>query len=81
MVLVAVALAALAMVTDLIWPWWFWLAVAVIQVSFPLVFLARERVSAKYLVRYPFLVVFGLLWLPVRVTSARVRGWYHTPHT
>ncbi len=81
MVLVAIALAVLALVADLIWPWWFWLAVAVVQVSFPLVFLARERVSAKYLVRYPFLVVFGLLWLPVRVTSARVRGWYHTPHT
>ena len=81
MVLVALGLAIGAVFTDLLWPWWVWLAVAVIQVLFPLVFLARERDPARYLLKYPLLVVFGLLWLPVRVTSARVQGWYHTPHS
>ncbi len=81
MVLVAVGLAVGALFTDMLWPWWIWLTIAVIQVLAPLVFLARERVAARYLVRYPLLVVFGLLWLPLRVTSARVRDWYHTPHS
>ena len=81
MVLVAVGLAVAAVFTDLLWPWWVWLGLAALQVMFPLVFLVREKVPARYLVRYPLLTVFGLLWLPARVTSARVRGWYHTPHS
>ena len=81
MVLVAVGLAIGAVFTDLLWPWWVWLGLAAIQVLLPMAFLVREGVPARYLVRYPFLVIFGLLWLPVRVTSARVRGWYHTPHS
>jgi cellulose synthase/poly-beta-1,6-N-acetylglucosamine synthase-like glycosyltransferase len=81
MVLVAVGLAIGALSTDLLWPWWVWLGVAAIQVVLPMAFLLRERVPARYLVRYPLLVVFGLLWVPVRLTSARVRGWYHTPHS
>lgn len=81
MVLIAVGLAIGALYTNLLWPWWVWLGVAAVQVLAPLVFLVRERVPGRYLIRYPLLVIFGLLWLPVRVASARVRGWYHTPHS
>jgi hypothetical protein len=81
MVLVAVGLAIGALFTDLLWPWWVWLGVAAVQVVLPVAFLLREGVPARYLVRYPLLVIFGLLWVPVRLTSARVRGWYHTPHS
>lgn len=66
--------------TDLLWPWWIWAAVVAIQVLVPILFLLRDRVPARYLWRYPLLVIFGLLWLPVRLMSSRVRGWYHTPH-
>jgi cellulose synthase/poly-beta-1,6-N-acetylglucosamine synthase-like glycosyltransferase len=81
MVLVAVGLAIGALFTDLLWPWWVWVGVAAIQVLVPLLFLSREEVPVRYLLRYPLLIVFGLIWLPVRVTSARIRGWYHTPHS
>ena len=82
----------LAMVTALlavvagIWPsvyllpWWLWAGAAVIQVLVPLLFLARDGVSGRYLWRYPFVTVFGILWIPVRVLSRLRRGWYHTPH-
>ncbi len=62
------------------WPWWVWALIVAVQVAAPLLFLVRDRVPGRYLWRYPLLVVFGLLWLPVRFMSSRVRGWYHTPH-
>ena len=66
--------------SDQLWPWWVWVLIVAVQVVAPLLFLVRDRVPGRYLWRYPLLVVFGLLWLPVRFMSARVRGWYHTPH-
>ncbi|MBT8216537.1 MAG: glycosyltransferase [Acidimicrobiia bacterium] len=80
MVGIAVLLAVFSLFTDLLWPWWVWGGLALIQVLAPLVFLMRDRVPARYLWRYPLLAVFGLVWVPVRLMSARVRGWYHTPH-
>ena len=80
MVGVSAALGVAAGFTDLLWPWWVWAMIVAVQVLAPLVFLIRDRVPARYLWRYPLLVVFGLAWLPVRVMSSRVRGWYHTPH-
>ncbi len=41
MVLVALGLAVGAAFTDLLWPWWVWLAAAIIQVLVPLLFLSR----------------------------------------
>jgi hypothetical protein len=26
------------------------------------------------------LVILAALWIPVRVVSGMVKGWYHTPH-
>ena len=80
MVGVSALFAVAAVFTDLIWPWWLWAAVVAVQVVAPVAFLLRDRVPARYLWRYPLLIVFGLLWLPVRLMSSRVRGWYHTPH-
>jgi cellulose synthase/poly-beta-1,6-N-acetylglucosamine synthase-like glycosyltransferase len=80
MVGVSGALAVAAWFSDQLWPWWVWVLIVAVQVVAPLLFLVRDRVPGRYLWRYPLLVVFGLLWLPVRFMSARVRGWYHTPH-
>jgi cellulose synthase/poly-beta-1,6-N-acetylglucosamine synthase-like glycosyltransferase len=80
MVGISVLLALLAPFTDLLWPWWLWAAIAAVQALAPLVFLIRDGVPARYLWRYPLLAIFGILWLPIRVMSSRVRGWYHTPH-
>jgi cellulose synthase/poly-beta-1,6-N-acetylglucosamine synthase-like glycosyltransferase len=80
MVGVSAAFSVAAIFTNLLWPWWLWAAVVAIQVLVPILFLLRDRVPARYLWRYPLLVIFGLLWLPVRLMSSRVRGWYHTPH-
>jgi hypothetical protein len=46
----------------------------------PIPFLARDGVSAGQLARYPLLVILAALWVPVRVVSSLVNGWYHTPH-
>ncbi|NNF89119.1 MAG: glycosyltransferase [Acidimicrobiia bacterium] len=80
MVGVSGILAVAAWVWDQLWPWWVWAIIVIVQIAAPLLFLMRDRVPGRYLWRYPLLVVFGLLWLPVRFMSARVRGWYHTPH-
>jgi hypothetical protein len=80
MVGVSGALAVAAWFSDQLWPWWVWVLIVAVQVAAPLLFLVRDRVPGRYLWRYPLLVVFGLLWLGVRFMSARVRGWYHTPH-
>lgn len=66
--------------SDYLLAWWLWAGVAGVQVLAPLPFLARDRVSGRYLWRYPLLTVFGLMWIPVRILSRFRRGWYHTPH-
>jgi len=81
MVAISAALAVAAVFTDLLWPWWVWAIIVGLQVGAPIIFLIRDRVPARYLWRYPLLVFFGLAWLPVRIMSSRVRGWYHTPHS
>lgn len=72
-------LLALASAVGLdLWPWWIWAGLAVVQLLAPIPFLARDHVPAKYLVRYPLLVMLPLMKLPARFL--RNRGWYHTPH-
>ena len=56
----------------------FWAVAAGVQFFVPLLFLAREGVPTRYLVRYPVLVLLPLLKVPARLS--RQRGWYHTPH-
>lgn len=57
-----------------------WLVTAGVQFLLPIPFLVRDRVPMRYVVRYPLLVLFAVLWIPVRVASRLRRGWYHTPH-
>lgn len=62
-------------------PWQLWAAATLVQVLQPLPFLARDGVPAPRIARYPLLVLLAALWVPIRVVSTRVTGWYHTPHT
>ncbi|MDP8958501.1 MAG: glycosyltransferase family 2 protein [Actinomycetota bacterium] len=81
--LVSLVLAVLAAVRPgrVLLSWRLWAGATAAQVVLPLVFLVREGVPARYLVRYPLLTLLALLWLPVRVLSrAKRAGWYHTPH-
>ncbi len=78
---VALLSAAVAVASALglaLWAWWVWAGLAVVQLLAPLPFLARDRVPARYLARYPLLILLPLLKIPARLV--RNRGWYHTPH-
>jgi cellulose synthase/poly-beta-1,6-N-acetylglucosamine synthase-like glycosyltransferase len=61
-----------------LWSWRIWAALALVQFLAPIVFLARDSVPMRYLMRYPLLVVLPLMKIPARLT--RNPGWYHTPH-
>jgi cellulose synthase/poly-beta-1,6-N-acetylglucosamine synthase-like glycosyltransferase len=61
-------------------PWQAWGVATVVQVLEPIPFLARDGLGARKLVRYPVLVILAAVWLPVRLASSLVKGWYHTPH-
>ncbi|HEX9763460.1 MAG TPA: glycosyltransferase family 2 protein, partial [Acidimicrobiia bacterium] len=82
MALLSGLLAVLALVTSPRWllPWPVWAGVTAIQVLAPIPFLARDGVEPRRIARYPLLALLAALWLPIRVVSARVGGWYHTPH-
>lgn len=80
--LVSGVLTAAAAVTGSSWllPWEVWGTVTAVQVLEPLPFLARDGVAPRRLIRYPVLVLLAALWIPIRLLSQRVTGWYHTPH-
>jgi cellulose synthase/poly-beta-1,6-N-acetylglucosamine synthase-like glycosyltransferase len=80
--LVSVLLTILAAVTGSSWflPWPVWAIATAVQVLEPIPFLARDGVKAGQLARYPLLVILAALWIPIRLASSLVRGWYHTPH-
>lgn len=83
--LVAAVSAALAVAAGLtasryLWPWPIWAGIATVQFVAPIPFLVRDRVPARWILRYPMLAVLAMLWLPVQIASRRVSGWYHTPH-
>ena len=61
-------------------PWPIWAGATAVQVMEPIPFLARDGVEPRRLVRYPLLVLLAAMWIPVRLLSGRVSGWYHTPH-
>lgn len=80
--LVSALLTVLALVTKARWllPWEVWGVATFVQILEPLPFLARDGVEPKRLLRYPLLVILAALWVPIRILSGRVKGWYHTPH-
>jgi cellulose synthase/poly-beta-1,6-N-acetylglucosamine synthase-like glycosyltransferase len=57
-----------------------WLAAAGLQFALPIAFLLRDRIALRYVVRYPLLIILGMLWFPIRIASRLGRGWHHTPH-
>lgn len=77
---VAAGLASLVSESNAWLPWWVWAAVVGASVLAPLPFLARDHVPFRKLLGYPWLVLFGLAWLPARLLSSRQRDWFHTPH-
>ena len=64
-----------------LWPAWVLGSIAAIVVLLPVAFLAIDGVPGRYLIRYPYVVAIGLLWLPIRVASRLVGSWRRTPHT
>ncbi len=79
---ITTVLAAAAAITSspFLLPWPALAVAAAIQIAEPVPFLARDDVPGRYLARYPLLAALGVLWIPIRVVSGRVAGWYHTPH-
>jgi cellulose synthase/poly-beta-1,6-N-acetylglucosamine synthase-like glycosyltransferase len=63
-----------------LWPWWFLAGVAALVVLLPVVFLIIDRVPARYVLRYPFVTLIAVLWLPIRVGSRFLKGWNPTEH-
>lgn len=63
-----------------LFPWHFWASMTAVQVLEPLPFLAKDGVPPRLLLKYPILAILGALWIPIRLASSRVSGWYHTPH-
>ena len=80
--LVSLLMTGLSAVTGSRWflPWEAWAVATAIQVLEPIPFLARDGVKPRQLIRYPLLVIVAALWIPVRLVSGLVKGWYHTPH-
>ena len=74
-------LAAFATRSRLLLPWPVWGSLTVVQLLEPIPFLARDGVPAKHLVRYPFLVILSVLWVPIRIASSAATGWGHTRHS
>lgn len=63
-----------------LFPWQLWASMTAIQFLQPIPFLAKEGIPWKVLLRYPVIAVLGVLWIPIRLASSRISGWYHTPH-
>ena len=80
--LVSLLMTALSAISGSRWllPWEAWAVATAIQVLEPIPFLARDGVKPRQLIRYPLLVIVAALWIPVRLVSGMVKGWYHTPH-
>jgi cellulose synthase/poly-beta-1,6-N-acetylglucosamine synthase-like glycosyltransferase len=80
--LIVAALAVLAAVYPQwgLWPWWFLAGVAALAVLLPVVFLILDGIPARYIVRYPYVTVIAVLWLPIRVGSRILTGWNRTDH-
>ncbi len=67
------------------WTWGFpfswpiWTGIVLWLGGRPLWVLGRRREVRPYLRWYPLTLVWGLVWLWVRITPSRP-GWFHTPH-
>ncbi len=64
-----------------LWPWWLLAAIGGVVVLLPLVFLAADGVRVRYLIRYPYVTLIAMLWLPIRIASRLIPNWRRTAHT
>jgi cellulose synthase/poly-beta-1,6-N-acetylglucosamine synthase-like glycosyltransferase len=71
---------ALATTSSWLLPGWVWASATALQVLQPIPYLAKEGVEPARIARYPLLALLAALWLPIRLLSSRVDGWFHTPH-
>lgn len=80
--LVSGILTVMAFTTSWTWllPWQWWALLTLLQLLLPIPFLIRDQVEPRHILRYPLLALLAALWIPVRLVSSRVQGWYHTPH-
>lgn len=63
-----------------LWPWWVLAGVGLVVVLVPLVFLTLDRVPGRYLLRYPYVTLIAILWLPIRIASRLLKRWTPTRH-
>lgn len=63
-----------------LWPWQVLAAIATIVVLLPILFLIIDRVPARYVVKYPYVTLIAILWLPIRIGSRFLTGWSRTDH-
>lgn len=82
---IALSIAVLAAVSFLapglgLWIWWALAGVAAVVVLLPMAFLAVEGIPGRYIVRYPYVTLLAILWLPIRVASRIMKTWTRTGH-
>lgn len=79
--LVTTAVLALSVIWEWGSPfsWPVWAAIALWQGGRPLLALWRVKEIRPHLRWYPLTLIWGFVWLWVRLGRRR-RGWYHTPH-
>jgi cellulose synthase/poly-beta-1,6-N-acetylglucosamine synthase-like glycosyltransferase len=82
---IALIIAVLAVLSGVfpqwgLWPWWFLGGVAALVVLLPIVFLIVDGIPARYIVKYPFVTLLAVLWLPIRIGSRFLTGWNPTDH-
>jgi len=82
---IALMIAVLAVVAGVfpewgLWPWQVLAGIAAIVVLLPVVFLIVDQVPARYIVRYPYVTLIAILWLPIRIGSRLLTGWNRTEH-
>lgn len=82
MALLSAGMLVISLALDTSWllPWEAWTGAVGIQLLLPIPFLIKDGVGARRLLRYPLLALVAALWIPIRIISRRVTGWYHTPH-
>jgi cellulose synthase/poly-beta-1,6-N-acetylglucosamine synthase-like glycosyltransferase len=80
--LVSMILIAVAFITGSSWllPWQLWLSVVLLQLTAPILYLVRDGVPARRILRYPLVLLIALLWFPAWIASRSVRSWKKTTH-
>jgi cellulose synthase/poly-beta-1,6-N-acetylglucosamine synthase-like glycosyltransferase len=81
LLVVALAIASAVFPDSGLLQWQYLAALAAVVVLLPVVFLIREGVEAKYVVRYPLVALIAVLWIPVRIVSRFTSSWRRTPHS